>query len=165
MLNLAESQHASCVHVVQQRRDPSLSHSLRSVIRYTAVWNLHTHTHSVVWYMMRVATFLLTRGAHASTSLTYTHAHAAPTHIALQFLVVAKRASDVCQTKLRTNTGTKSFILPDQMMRVAHTDTHAGFVLCDQMMRVAVRACYIHPPVPYIIPAPSILCDTSFDAL
>lgn len=95
----------------------------------------------------------------------HTHTHAAPTHIALQFLVVAKRASDVCQTKLRTNTGTKSFILPDQMMRVAHTDTHAGFVLCDQMMRVAVRACYIHPPVPYIIPAPSILCDTSFDAL
>lgn len=164
MLNLAESQHASCVHVVQQRRDPSLSHSLRSVIRYTAVWSLHTHTPCSMVYDA-CYTFLLTRTAHACTSLTHTHTQAAPTHIALQFLVVAKGASDVCQAKLRTNTGTKSFILPDQMMRVAHTDTHAGFVLCDQMMRVAVRACYIHPPVPYIIPQPSILCDTSFDAL
>lgn len=32
----------------------------------------------------------------------------------------------------------QSFILPDQMMRVPHTDTHTGFVLCDQMMRVAM---------------------------
>lgn len=129
------------------------------------LFGAYTHTHTQCSMVYDACyTFLLTRTAHASTSLTYTHTPH-PRILHCSFFVAAKEASDVCQTKLRTNTGTKSFILPDQMMRVAHTDTHAGFVLCDQMMRVAVRACYIHPPVPYIIPPPSILCDTSFDAL
>lgn len=59
----------------------------------------------------------------------------------------------------------QSFGLPDQMMHVVHTDAHTTFCIMWSNDACSCEACYIHPAVPYIILQPSILCDSSFDAL
>lgn len=112
------------LHVVHGWQESSLFCSERPVIRYTAVCGIHTNRLCIIWCASRVP---------------LVDKHICQTRICTRCTAVLSYVWEWCvSSRIVHKHWQQSFILPDQMMRVPHTDTHTGFVLCDQMMRVAM---------------------------
>lgn len=168
MLNLAEtSVHHVCMWFSRDGTHQSLTHSglLLDIPLFGVCTLTHTHTHSVALYYPSIWCVSHTFCWHTNTcmyvSLTHTHTHSHAHCTAVLHYTGERRVS----SKLaRKHPAPKLYITRSNDACRAHRHARR---LCIMWSNDACsyEACYIHPPVPYIMLQPSILCDSPFDAL